>query len=275
MRTNRTDPRQGVTPWSRQRLQAALAGVAVLLFVLAASAAMLLVRTPAANQEPGTQSAGTARPTAESSDQVKDRIAAEPMLSLDAEAATQPDPATEVAGYIWIPEPITGRGPAGLPVFGHTSEGAVAQLAAIDQAVLEAMSIPVARDVHTAWVLPAGPTFDEWDLTVNVAAFLRGARQGATKDLTTIVTATPAGGLVKGAHGPDWAVACVLLDVRASIRADYRMGWGHCHRMQWTDGRWQVAPGAQPAKAPSAWPGSKSALAAGWSAWSPVEGSGR
>ena len=274
MRTNRTDGSQVAAPWSRQRLHVALAGIAVLLFVLAASAAMLLIQTPAANQEGPNQSAGTPV-TQESSGQLRDRIAAEAMVSLDAAAATQPDPAIEVAAPISIPEPVTGRGQAGLPVFGHTPEGAVAQLAAIDQAVLEAMSIPVAREVHAAWVLPDGPSLEEWDLTLNVAAFLRGARQGSTKGVTTLVTATPAGGMVKGSDGPDWLVACVLLDVQASIRADYRMGWGHCHRMQWADGRWQIAPGAQPARAPSAWPGSKAALAAGWLTWSPVEGSGR
>lgn len=275
MRTNRTDPVQAAAPWSRQRLQTAAASLAVLLFVLAASTAMLLVRPSVSNEKAGTQGASAERSTVESSEQLRDRIAAEPMLSLDATVATKPDPATELAEPIWIPEPVIGRGAAGVAVFGHTRAGAVAQLAAIDQAVLEAMSIPAAMEVHTAWVLPGGPAFDEWDLTVNVAAFLRGARQGATKDVTTIVTAAPAGGLVKGTDGPDWLVACVLLDVQASIRADYRMGWGHCHRMQWVEGRWQIAPGAPPATAPSAWPGSKSALVAGWLTWSPVEGGER
>ena len=41
-------------------------------------------------------------------------------------------------------------------------------------------------------------------------------------------------------------VACVLLDVQVSIRTDARMGYGHCSRMQWADGRWQIAPGSAP-----------------------------
>ena len=47
---------------------------------------------------------------------------------------------------------------------------------------------------------------------------------------------------------------CVLLDVRASIVADARIGYGHCERMQWIGGRWMLAPGTPPAKAPSVWP---------------------
>jgi len=206
---------------------------------------------------------------------IRDQIAAAPMASVDAAAATRPDPATELAAPILIPEPTVGRGPAGVPVFGHSAEGAIAQLAAIDESVLEAMSVPQAREVHAAWVETGGPSFEEWDLTQNVTAFLRGARQGATKDVTTIVEVTPAGGLVKGTDGPDWTLACVLLDVQATIQASYRMGWANCQRMQWTGERWLIGTGTQPATAPSAWPGSKAALAAGWLTWTPDEGSRR
>jgi hypothetical protein len=206
---------------------------------------------------------------------VRDRIAAAPMASEDAAAATRPDPATELAPPIHVPDSISGRGPAGVPVFGHTAEGAVAQLAAIDESVLEAMSVPQARDVHTTWVESGGPSFEEWDLTQNVTAFLRGARQGATKDVTTMVAVTPAGGLVKGTDGPDWTLACVLLDVEATIQTSFRMGWADCQRMQWTGQRWLIGAGVQPATAPSAWPGSKAALAAGWLTWTPDEGSRR
>ena len=51
-------------------------------------------------------------------------------------------------------------------------------------------------------------------------------------------------------------MVCVLLDVQAWIKTESRMGYGLCSRMEWVDGRWQVAAGAEPAPAPSAWPGS-------------------
>ncbi len=54
-------------------------------------------------------------------------------------------------------------GPAGVPSgFPHTPEGAVAQLAAIEVTVVEAMSIPTAHQVHAAWTLPGGVGAGEW-----------------------------------------------------------------------------------------------------------------
>lgn len=266
MLTSRPQPSTGVEPWTRERLLLVLAAGAVVVATLVAGLSLILIQAfippPTAQAPENTPPAAVLDTTG-----VRDRIAAEPMASLDPTAATRPDPATEIPPTLRIPQPTLGRGPVGVPVYGHTPEGAVAQLAAIDRQVLEAMSLPQAREVHAAWVLPGGPAFAQWDLTVNVSGFLRGARQGATKDVTTVVHVTPAGGLVKGSDGPDWLVACVLLDVRAAIQGDYRMGWAHCQRMEWHDSRWQIAPGAQPAAAPSAWPGSKAALAAGWFAW--------
>ena len=188
------------------------------------------------------------------------------------DAGFVPDPALTPAAAILVPTATNGRGPAGVATgFPQTPEGAVAQLAAIEQAVLEAMSLPLTRDVHAAWTLPGAAGFEQWELTENVRAFLRSGQQGGQeKDVTTTVSATPAMAMVKGTDGPDWVVACVLLDIQASIRTDARMGYGHCSRMQWSDGRWQVAPGAAPAKAPSAWPGSVAAIEAGWLAWREV-----
>lgn len=142
------------------------------------------------------------------------------------------------------------------------------QLAAIEQTVLESMSLALTRDVHEAWVQPGGPSLDQWELTRDVQSFLASARQGGQeKDLTTLVTVTPAAGLVKGSDGPTWTVACVLMDVQAAIKAESRMGYGLCSRMEWVDGRWQVAAGPVPVGAPSAWPGSRAAAEAGWLTW--------
>lgn len=258
--------------WGVQRLRLLLVAALVGALGLIAGVAMLIAESARPTQIVGDGAPPGGGFGALSPASVRDRIAAAPMASVDPAAATRPDPATELAPAIHIPEPTVSRGPADVPVFGHTAEGAVAQLAAIDESVLEAMSVPQARDVHAAWVQPGGPTFDDWDLTQNVTAFLRGARQSATKDVTTTVEVSPAGGLVKGTDGPDWVLACVLLDVQATIQTTYRMGWANCHRMQWTGERWLIGVGAQPARAPSAWPGSKAALAAGWLTWTRDEG---
>jgi len=268
------DP-EAATPWTRQRLQMLLGALLIGTLAAVVGVAMLIAQSVRPTRIVGDGAPPGGGFGALSPASVRDDIASAPMASLDPAAATRPDPATEVAGPILIPDPIEGRGPAGVPVFGHTNEGALAQLAAIDASVLEAMSIPQAREVHTKWVQSGGPAFEDWDLTQNVTAFLRGARQGASKDVTTTVAVTPTGGMVKGTDGPDWVLACVLLDVQATIQTTYRMGWANCQRMQWVGDRWQIGPGAQPAKAPSAWPGSKAALAAGWLTWTPDERSRR
>ncbi|MGC3995467.1 MAG: hypothetical protein QM779_15350 [Propionicimonas sp.] len=270
MRTH-TSPSEPAQPWSRARLQGALIGAVAIAVVLVAGVAILIASSlrPTLIVDGGAPPGGGlgAPPSAHS----RDDIAAAPMPSLDPGAATRPDPALSPAPAIHLPNAVEGRGPAGVPVYGHSPDGAVAQLAAIDVAVLEAMDVAYTAETYQAWVTAGGPALEEWDLAVNVAGFLRGARQGSVKDAATIVTVAPAGGMVKGSDGPDWVVACVLLDVRATIAADYRMGWGHCARMQWTDGRWQIARGTPPATAPSAWPGSKAAVAAGWLTWSSAE----
>ena len=84
------------------------------------------------------------------------------------------------------------------------------------------------------------------------------------------MTATPVAGQVKGTDGPDWVLACVLLDVRVVITAQARAAYGHCEAMTWEAGRWVIAPGQAPAPAPSTWPGTDLANEAGWRTWAPA-----
>lgn len=270
----RTQPAAAPRPWSRRLLRQVAAATTVAALAIITGVVLLVARAlqPATVVGGGAPAGGGL--AASSPAQARDLIAAAPMASLDPAAATRPDPALTPARPIHLPAAVYGRGPAGVAVYGHTAEGALAQLAAIDVAVLDAMDVGYTGQVHQAWVLPGGPSVDGWDLAANVAAFLRGAHQASVKDAATTVAVVPAGGMVKGSDGPDWLVACVLLDVRATIQVDYRMGWGHCARMQWAGGRWQIGPGAAPAAAPSAWPGSKAAAAAGWLAWDSAEQQG-
>jgi len=269
MRTMSTRRQTEAIPWSRNRLLAMLAGIGVGVCVLLAGLAIAVwsvvvdpAPIPAANAV-----AGSAVPAVS----VRDRIAAAPMASVDPDAAFSPDPATAEIPQILIPVATVEAGPAGVPTgFPHTPQGAVGQLAAIEKTVLESMSLPVARDIHQSWVEPGGPAVETWELTRDVESFLAAGRQGGqTKDVTTLVSATPAGAMVKGVDGPDWTLACVLMDVQVAIRTEARMGYGFCSRMQWnpTEGRWLVAAGSPPAAAPSTWPGSRAAVAAGWLSW--------
>lgn len=92
----------------------------------------------------------------------RDELAAQPMLQVPAAAASTPGVSAELAPVLLVPA-ADAVGPAGVPTgFPHTPEGAVAQLAAIEVTVLEAMSIPTAHDVHAAWSLPGGVSPAEW-----------------------------------------------------------------------------------------------------------------
>lgn len=253
-------------PWDRPRLLAMLAAVAAGVLALLVGLG-LFIGYAAGTPTPAAPTTITSAPAAVVP--VRDRIAAAPMASLPSDAAFTPDPAIAQTGEIRVPVATVPLGPAHVATgFPRTPEGAVGQLAAIEQRVLESMSLPVLREVHQDWVQPGGPPLEAWELTRNVQSFLAAARQGGQeKDLTTLVTVTPAAGMVKGIDGPSWTLACVLLDVQVAIRTDARMGYGLCSRMVWTEGRWQIAPGEPPAPAPQTWPGSKAAAEAGWLTW--------
>ena len=139
--------------------------------------------------------------------------------------------------------------------FPHTPEGAIGQLAQIDLAVLQSMSLSTAEEVYNAWALPGGVRAEDWWITASVRAFLSSTGMGEVKDPSASVTLEPAAALVKGTDGPDWATVCVLMKVTATYKSEGQIAFAHCERMQWVGGRWMVAPGAPPAPAPATWPG--------------------
>lgn len=270
-RTRNRNPRSALeaAPWSRTRLLLMLGGLTVAVVLTLVGGGLAVWHAAVGDTQPAAvapHDLGTRTVEVRPS---RDEIAVAAMAAVDPAAAFHPDPATTPGASIVVPQPSILDGPAGVPTgFPRTYEGAIGQWAAIAQTVLESMSLPRTREIHAAWVQPGGPVFERWALTRNVTSFLTAARQGGDeKDLTTVVSAAPAAGLTKGSDGPDWTVACVLLDVQAWIKTESRMGYGLCSRMEWIDGRWQVAAGSEPAPAPSAWPGSNAAVAAGWLNW--------
>jgi hypothetical protein len=259
--------------WDRRRLLMVLACVvaAVMLLLLGLGYAVYFALTSASGRAkpvsaiaavqvaPGPKAArGTAR---------RDEIASAPMMAVGPADSRASTPAAVAGLTITIPA-STSEGPASVPAgFPRTPEGAVAQLAAIETTVLQGMSIASANHVYEQWALPGGVGVAGWEITQDVQAFLATAQMGSEKDMTSSVAATPAAAQVKGTDGADWVLACVLLDMRATITADARMGYGYCDRMQWGAGRWMIAPGTPPARAPSTWPGSDLSIKAGWRTW--------
>jgi hypothetical protein len=271
--------------WGRSRLLATLTAgvVAALMFVAGLGLALFygLRSHVGLGQDVPTQVGATEVDAAGTGPTHRDQVAAQPMLPVAAEDARRGVPAALAGPVIQVPV-ATGAGPAQVPTgFPRTPEGAVGQLAAIETTVLQGMSILQANQVYDRWALPDGTGVANWLLTKNVQNFLAssgvGDSQGQSRDATVAVTATPAAGQVKGTDGADWVLACVLLDVRATITAEARIGYGYCERMQWhpgsggdetsAGGRWMIAPGAPAAPAPSTWPGTDLAFKAGWRTW--------
>ena len=189
----------------------------------------------------------------------RDAIAAEPMLEVQP-ADSRPTAPAAVAGPVIEIPPSTVIGPAGVPTgFPHTPEGAVGQLAAIEVTVLQGMSIPHTNDVYRRWALPGGVGVERWQMTANVQAFLAAAQMGQEKGPVGQRGGCPSGRPGEGVDGPDWLVACVLLEIRATITVEARMGYGYCERMQWQNGRWMIAPGPRRRKPPPHGPAVSSA----------------
>jgi hypothetical protein len=259
--------------WDRRRLLVALACVvaAAMLLLLGLGYAVYVALTSATGTAKPVSATAAAHdtpgPKAERGAARRDEIASAPMLAVGPADNRASTPAAVAGPTITIPAPPT-VGPAGVPAgFPHTPEGAVGQLAVIETTALQGMSIVAANQVYEQWALPGGVGVAGWEITQDVQAFLGTAQMGPEKDITTTVVATPAAAQVKGTDGTDWVLACVLLDMRATITADAQMGYGYCERMQWRAGRWMIAPGTPPARAPSTWPGSDLSIKAGWRTW--------
>lgn len=269
-----------VEAWSRRRLLAVLAAAGVLVVALAGglvyAAYLIVVGVDADDTSQAPAAVGRDDYTSgerQGADH-RDDIAAAPMLSVPDEAMYPAEPAAESAPSIEIPAG-TGPGPALVMTgFPHTAQGAIGQLAQIDVAVLQSMSLHTAEEVYRAWALPGGIGAKRWAITSSVETFLSAADMGEVKNADSDVTVEPAGALIKGADGPDWVTACVLFEVSASYRQEAQVAFGHCERMQWVGGRWMIAPGSPPVAAPSTWPGTEAANEAGWRTWVTADDAG-
>ncbi|WP_188782370.1 hypothetical protein [Nocardioides phosphati] len=274
MRRAATKKAEATNEWSRRRLL----GILVLAVVVAAlllgglvygSYLALAGIGDEANAAPEVATGETDRSPVAQGATHRDEIAAEPMLTVPESAAFPAETISSKAPVIKIPAGTGVNGPAFVMTgFPHTPEGAIGQLAQIDLAVLQSMSLITATEVYNAWALPGGVRAEEWWITASVRAFLTSTGMGEVKDPSSSVSLEPAAALVKGTDGPDWATVCVLMKVTASYKQEGQIAFAHCERMQWVGGRWMVAPGAPPAPAPATWPGTQLAHEAGWSTWS-------
>ncbi len=263
--------------WSRQKMLALLigAGVTALLFVVGVALAVVYAVHPARHTAEhrnasststganGGGGAGSGGPSTAADP--RDALADKPMTAVDDDAS-HPGPVTTADPGTPITLPAAhGTGPAQVPTgFPHTPKGAMAQLAAIDQAALQSGTLQGARAVIAGWAMPGGPTPTNWSGIHAMAEFFdsAGLSGGGTNQLAIVVT--PLMGQIKGSVGPDFTVPCVDFEIDVTLQQTSRGAAADCQRMQWSGTRWMVGAGTEPATPPSVWPDTDAAIAVGY-----------
>ena len=248
------------TEWTRRRLQTLLGAGLVLTLVLTAGV-VWTVSSLLTNDSPRDQ-ASTGQASAE------DKLAADPLPSAAPEAA-QPGVdslSSGQTGTIELPLPME-VGEAGVATgFPQTTQGALAQLAAINSAALTSASVKTAQQVIGHWSTPGGPTAQNWSGVKAVATLLESAGLSADGAGSLVVGVEPKMGFIKGSVGEDFVVPCIDFIITATPTGGQpqQVAAADCQRMVWREGRWVIGPGTEPAPAPSLWPGTQESFDAGY-----------
>jgi hypothetical protein len=256
--------------WSRRNLLALLAASGLTVVVLAAGVVLAVVHAvdPATGRPAAAPTGGAFGSTSTSVNVTvgtQDTLAARPMPVVP-ESASHPGPVSDrdPGAPIRLPA-AAGVGPAGvLTGFPHTPEGAMAQLAAIDQTALESGSMDGARAVIRAWATPGGPTTTSWSGVRAMRTLLDATASPSRGSAQLAVVLTPLMGQIKGTVGPDFVVPCVDFELAVTLQQTARGATADCQRMVWQMDRWLIGPGAEPATPPSVWPGTDLAISVGY-----------
>ena len=166
-----------VVPLSRTQLLGVLAGLLLVGGVLLYGLGYTLLSGFSAGTVPDivlTNAHQDADPS-----QRRDLIAAAPMAPVTEDAGITPGVAISLPPAIRLPAATTVGATGVSSGFPHTPQGAAAQLAAIEERVLSAMSLPLATEIYRDWALPGGVGAADWSQTRNVQSFLTHARQSS------------------------------------------------------------------------------------------------
>ncbi|MEU6131359.1 hypothetical protein ABZ805_19470 [Saccharopolyspora sp. NPDC047091] len=191
-----------------------------------------------------------------------------PMPVLPAQAVRPQPLSTGSAGPpITLPPAHPVRGswiPGGVP---GTARGALAQLAALDEAALRGADPDLYARGFTELAEPGAPGVAETGLH----SLLRSLRMSAGMPPVGPVPGMladfqPTHGQIKGtAEGGRLVVACVLGQFSVDHRGQtVTAGIGDCQAMRWNGHRWRIAATPPAAPAPSAWPGSDASVSVGY-----------
>ena len=252
----------GAPEWSPARLLTALVVSAVV--ALALLTGLVLAVVGGLTEEPDERDAAR-QAAAPSRDMSRhDALAAAPMPTADPDDALPGPVSKQAASVLELPR-ATGVGPADVPTgFPRTPEGALAELAAIDVTAMQSGSMDGVRQVIAGWAAPGGPTPETWSGVDGMASLLSAASLSGAGSPQLAIVVRPVMGLIKGTVGEDFAVVCVNFEFTVTVEQTSRIAIADCQRMAWVGDRWVIAPGEEPAPAPSVWPGTDAAIAAGY-----------
>jgi hypothetical protein len=271
-----------VPQWTREKMLALLVGAGVLGLVLLIGVGLCVYYALRPDPRSGAGGGnGTATTTSSSSPgsgnggssgsqdvrKAQDALAAKPMPQVDDAASHPSAVSTSSPGAPIVLPAATRVGPAGVPSgYPHTPEGAMAQLAAIDQVALQSGSLGTARAVITQWAMPGGPNAASWSGVQALSSLLTDTQTAGTAQLAIVFT--PLMGQIKGTVGPDFVVPCIDFELDVTLTQTARGAVADCQRMVWQPdakgGRWMVGPGAEPVTPPSVWPDTDLAISVGY-----------
>ena len=263
-----TRNRSGGSEWSRARLLLVLAGAVVTVLMLLAGLGLAVYFTlhPSENRTARTAHDGHHVTVTGSGDShsAQNTLANRSMPSFSLQAA-QPGPiSNRNPGTIVLPR-ATRTGPALVPTgFPHTPTGALAQLAALDQTAMQSGTLAGARAVIASWATPGGPTATSWSAVRALASLLDGAGLSGGGSAQLALVVTPLMGMIKGSIGADYVVPCVDFEFDATLTTTERVASADCQRMTWSQDRWIIGAGSEPADPPSVWPDTDLAIRVGY-----------
>ena len=261
--TRRSERRgSGGLEWSRARLLTLAVVSAVVALAVLAGLVLSVIAALTGDGPGAVEEAPQSPPPTEMSRE--DALAGAPMPRAEPDDALPGPLATEAAGVLELPRPA-GVGPAGVPSgFPRTPAGALAQLAAIDVTAMESGSLDGVRQVIAEWAASGGPTAQSWSGVDGMARLLSAAGLSGAGSPQLALVVRPVMGQIKGTVGAEFALVCVNFEFTVTVEQTSRSAIADCQRMTWVGERWLIGPGAEPAPAPSIWPGTEAAIAAGW-----------
>jgi hypothetical protein len=275
-RRREKEPRPG-PQWTREKMLALLIGAGAVALVLLVGVVLCVyyaLRPSHSSAEggPGTTTSSTTQTGGHDGNgtdgqDARDALAAKPMAAVDDAASHPSAVSTTPPGAPIVLPAATRVGPAGVPTgYPQTPEGAMAQLAAIDQVALQSGSLGTARELIAQWAMPGGPNAATWSGVQALTSLLTDTQTAGTAQLAIVFT--PLMGQIKGTLGPDFVVPCIDFELDVTLDQTARGAVADCQRMVWhpdsKGGRWMVGSGAEPATPPSVWPDTDLAISVGY-----------